>query len=72
MIREGTNVRWKWADGHAEGVVKEHHTSRVKRVVDGAKVVRNGSGDDPALVIEQADGQTVVKLRSEVERSDKD
>lgn len=70
MIREGTRVRWPWGDGHAEGAVAERHEETVTRQIDGNEVTRNGSADDPALVIEQDDGQTVLKLNSEVERVD--
>ena len=34
-----------------------------------AKVTRHGSDDDPAYVIEQEDGTTVLKLQSEVEKA---
>ncbi len=71
MIREGTVVRWKWGDGYANGKVAERHESTVQRTIDGTKLTRNGSADDPALVIRQEDGQTVLKLESEVERSDR-
>ncbi len=71
MIREGTRVRWAWGDGHAEGVVTERHESTIRRTIDGSEITRHGSIDDPALVIEQADGQRVLKLHSEVERADR-
>ena len=32
-------------------------------------MTRKGSDDDPAYVIEQEDGTTVLKLQSEVERA---
>ena len=32
-------------------------------------VTRKGSDDDPAYVIEQDDGTTVLKLQSEVQRA---
>ncbi|HEU4336601.1 MAG TPA: HVA1 family protein [Nocardioides sp.] len=35
----------------------------------GEKVTRKGSDDDPAYVIEQDDGTTVLKLQSEVQRA---
>ncbi|MEL6797082.1 MAG: DUF2945 domain-containing protein [Planctomycetota bacterium] len=70
MVREGTRVRWEWGSGTAEGNVEERHTKSVTREIDGSEVTRNGSEDDPALIIKQDDGQTVVKLLSEVERAD--
>ena len=70
MIREGTNVKWKWGDGHATGEVAEVIRESVTRTIDGNEITRNGSEDDPALLIEQEDGQRVLKLHSEVERAD--
>lgn len=70
MIREGTKVKWSWGDGHARGTVEEVHQESVTKQIDGNSVTRNGSDDDPALVIKQDDGQQVLKLNSEVERDD--
>ena len=33
------------------------------------EITRNGTDDDPALLIEQEDGTRVLKLRSEVSRA---
>ena len=68
-IRKGTTVRWKWGSSHAEGTVTEVHHDQVSRTTKGEKITRKGSKDDPAYVIEQEDGTTVLKLRSEVERA---
>lgn len=70
MIREGTEVKWKWGDGHATGKVVETSTDTMERTIDGNKVKRKGSDDDKALLIEQEDGSKVLKLQSEVERAD--
>ncbi|WP_151526480.1 DUF2945 domain-containing protein [Serinicoccus kebangsaanensis] len=69
-IRTGTTVRWAWGDSRAEGTVTEVHHERVTRTTQGQQITRNGSDDDPAYVIEQEDGTTVLKLRSEVERAE--
>ncbi len=66
MIREGTDVKWDWGSGTARGTVTERHECTVTRTIDGSEVTRNGSSDDPALVIEQSDGGVVLKLKSEV------
>jgi hypothetical protein len=70
MIREGTQVQWKWGSSHAEGEVVERHESEITRQIDGSEIKRKGTADNPALVIEQSDGQRVVKLQSEVSRAD--
>jgi hypothetical protein len=69
MIREGTEVRWPWGNGTATGTVAEVHKEKVTRTLQGSEITRNGSDDDPALVIEQEDGARVLKLRSEVDRT---
>ena len=68
-IREGSTVTWSWGQGTASGTVTEIHRDKVTRTTKGEQITRNGSDDDPAYVIEQDDGTTVLKLRSEVERS---
>jgi hypothetical protein len=70
MIREGTQVKWRWGPGTAEGKVAERHTSTVTRTIDGSEITRNGTDDNPALVIEQDDGSRVLKLQSELDRAD--
>ena len=67
-IRTGTTVTWKWGRSRARGKVTEVHREKVTRRSKGSEITRNGSDDDPAYVIEQEDGTTVLKLRSEVER----
>ena len=68
-IRTGTTVTWKWGSSWAEGTVKEIHHEEVSRTTKGEQVTRKGSDDDPAYVIEQQDGTTVLKLQREVERA---
>ncbi|MAY87381.1 MAG: DUF2945 domain-containing protein [Pseudooceanicola sp.] len=65
-IRKGSTVEWDWGNGTAEGKVTERHEDRIERKINGSYISRNGSSDDPALVIEQDDGQKVLKLVSEV------
>ena len=68
-IREGTEVTWTWGSSTASGKVSEIHRTKVTRASKGSEITRNGSDDDPAYVIEQEDGTTVLKLRSEVEQA---
>lgn len=68
-IRKGTTVKWKWGSSWATGTVVEVHHDKVTRTSKGEEVTRNGSDDDPAYVLEQEDGTTVLKLNSEVERA---
>lgn len=66
MIREGTPVSWAWGNGRGRGKVKDIFREKVTRTLDGNEVTRNGSKDDPAYLIEQEDGDQVLKLQSEV------
>jgi len=66
--RKGDSVKWKWGNGFGRGSVVERHTQKIERTIDGSNITRNGSDDDAALVIEQDDGQEVIKLESEVSK----
>ncbi len=68
MIKEGSQVKWKWGVGYAEGKVASTYTEKVTRTIDGTEVTRNGESGNKALLIHQDDGQEVLKLESEVER----
>jgi len=46
--------------------VDEVFEKSVTRTIKGTEVTRNGSSDDPALLIKQEDGDKVLKLKSEV------
>jgi hypothetical protein len=63
---EGDDVKWNWGQGQAEATVKEVHTERIERTIKGSKHTRNGTDDNPAYVLEQSNGQTVLKLHSEL------
>ncbi len=69
MIKTGSTVKWSWGNGSAEGKVTEVHHEKVTRKTKGSEVTRNGTDDDPAYVIEQADGTILVKSKSEVEET---
>ncbi len=70
MIKEGSEVTWKWAKGTAQGKVIETYTSTVTKTIKGNEVTRNGVSGNKALFIQQEDGDKVLKLESEVERVD--
>jgi len=68
MIREGTEVKWKWGNGTAAGKLESTHTEKFTLTSKGTEVSRIGKEGDKALVIIQEDGVKVLKLESEVER----
>jgi hypothetical protein len=66
---KGSKVSWQWSGDKATGKVAERFDRRVQRTIKGSKVVRNGSKDDPAYLIEQDDGDKVLKLGSELSKA---
>lgn len=66
---EGTEVKWKWGSGYGNGKVKEVFTEKVTRTISGTEVTRDASSDQPAYMIQQADGDRVLKSHSEVEKA---
>jgi len=67
QISKGSKVKWDWGQGTATGTVQEVFTKSVTRTLKGSEVTRNGSEDTPAYLIEQEDGDEVLKLSTEVE-----
>lgn len=69
MIQKGSQVKWKWGNGEAEGKVKESYSEKVTKTIDGSEITRDGEEGNKALLIEQEDGSQVLKLESEVEKA---
>lgn len=63
-------MKWSWGNGTATGKVKETFAEDVTRTLQGSEITKHGTDDDHALLIEQEDGDEVLKLQSEVERAD--
>lgn len=66
---KGTTVAWNWGNGRPEAKVVDSSTDRIERTINGSKQSRNGTEDNPAYVLEQSNGQTVLKLHSELEKA---
>lgn len=65
-IEVGDTVSWDWGSGTGTGTVTERFTNRVSRTIEGSEVVRNASDEEPAFLIEQDDGDEVLKSASEL------
>ena len=63
---KGTRVSWNWGNGTATGKVREVFTDRVTRTLKGSEVTRDADSDNPAYLIEQEDGDEVLKSHSEL------
>ena len=65
--KKGQTVKWSWGNGAAEGKVEERFDRRVQRTIKGSKVVKIGTSENPAYLIEQEDGTKVLKRGSELD-----
>lgn len=61
-------VQWNYGRGTATGKIKEVFKEKVTKTIKDAEITRNASEDEPAYLIEQDDGDQVLK--SETELSD--
>jgi hypothetical protein len=65
---KGDKVEWDWGNGTADGKITEKFTDKVTRTIKGNEVTRDASNDDPACMIEQDDGDRVLKGHSELRK----
>ena len=69
QYNKGDEVEWSWGDGTGTGTVQESFTETVTRTIGGTEVTRNADDDNPAYLIEQDDGDRVLKSESELSSS---
>ena len=65
----GDYVVWKWAGSFAHGTVIDIKPERTTIESKGATTVRNGSREDPAVLITMDNGTLVLKLAHELQIS---
>ncbi|WP_439123968.1 DUF2945 domain-containing protein [Marivita sp.] len=65
-FREGNMVAWNWGNGTGKGEVKKVYTEKTTVKIKGTDVTRDATDDAPAYLIEQDDGDQVLKSDSEV------
>jgi hypothetical protein len=65
-ITPGDMVHWKWGNAVLEGEVKEVIDSRAEIISKGKLIVRNGTPENPAVVIIYKGATEVLKLTSEL------
>lgn len=66
---EGDKVKWNWGNGTGTGKVTKKYTQKITKKIDGSEVTRKASDDDPAYLVEQEDGDEVLKSGSELSRA---
>ena len=67
-LAAGDSVGWQWSGGIATGTVESVHTERTSIETKGKTIVRNGTKDDPAVVIIHDNGTKVLKLQHEIQK----
>ena len=67
QFKTGSEVKWNWASGTGKGEVIDSYTEKVSKQIDGNEITRNADSKNPAYLIEQSDGQQVLKSHSELE-----
>jgi hypothetical protein len=65
-FQPGARVRWSRGHTAAEGVIRKSFTHRIERTIKGATMTRNADRKNPAYLIEQDDGDAVLKNHSEL------
>ena len=68
-MNKGDYVAWQWGNGLAEGRIKSIHPERTTIISKGKQISRNGTADDPAIVIEHKSGNDVIKLAHEIQKT---
>ena len=68
-FKTGAPVSWTWGSGTATGTVTEVFTEHVTRTIKGTEVTRNATPDEPAYLVEQEDGDRVLKSASELTKA---
>lgn len=67
-FREGNCVEWNWGPGTSRGRVREIFREDVTRTIKGKRIKRTASAEEPAYLIEQDDGDRVLKSHSELRK----
>ena len=66
---KGDRVAWSWGNGTGEGEIAEVFRERVTRTIKGSEITRDADSDNPAYMIEQDDGDRVLKSHGELEKA---
>lgn len=66
-ITKGTKVSWSWGNGTGHGTVRETFERRVQRTIQGKRITRVGSRDNPAVLVDTDEDSQVLKRASELQ-----
>ena len=65
----GEKVAWDWGNGTGTGTIEKKYTQKITRKIKGSEVTRDASEDDPAFLIEQEDGDQVLKSETDLRKA---
>ncbi|MGK7754229.1 MULTISPECIES: DUF2945 domain-containing protein [unclassified Roseovarius] len=68
-VSQGDTVEWDWGNGTGKGEVKKVYTQKTTVKIKGSEITRDADKECPAYLIEQQDGDQVLKSASEVRKS---
>lgn len=66
---KGTKVEWDWGNGTGTGEIQYVYTTDTTKTIKGNDVTRKATDDCPTYLIEQDDGDEVLKSHSEVRKA---
>ena len=70
-MKKEENVHWNWGKSEAEGKIKDKFEKPVTKKIKGTSVKRNASKEEPAYLIEQENGNKVLKSETELKKGKK-
>ena len=70
-MKKDETVHWKWGQSEAEGKIEEKFEKPVSKTIKGSRVKRNASEEKPAYLVEQDNGNKVLKSESELKKGKK-
>ena len=66
MFKIGDKVSWKWRYGKVDGEVVDVFPTRMTIEIKGKLITRNGSSEDPAVLVRSVAGNLALKLHHEL------
>jgi hypothetical protein len=66
MYQKGQWVSWRWGQGQVEGTIQEYYDYTIHKVLQGTRMTRHGTPENPAYLIERDNGFQDLKLHTEL------
>jgi hypothetical protein len=67
-MKKGDKVHWKYGKGEGKGTIKQKFEKDVRKNIKGSEIKRKASKDEPAYLVEQDNGNQVLKSESELKK----